>query len=446
LTNLFLLYNMENRLPRHLQPRDPQFRPAQTPSMASSSLTAQDRAYDKVIEDLVKQKQLQEEKELRYAHELKNGLESDMKKVKEKKLKLREFSDDLKVQIEEINRRKAREVEYKRSPGISDKMHGYPSLPETPDAERRRRKKAVQEMLKADLEAQMKIQNEETQAKKRNNLILENEILERSKQEFELDKQLRLTKKQQEKEMLSNCWERSYHVKSINKTIENMRRYGIGGTSIEGRILETEEEYQAEHNHHQELNNTVTLASQVQSSVEKDQHKIAPLSETLAIPAAATLGNSAVVTSPYLQKLEKIMNSVGSTSNKNLHKLTGRQKLAAELKLKIEEDEKLKLQEQIKKMIEQETKAITLNAKSVSPNKSALRERIQKEGTVDKAMYKELESLRYNNISVSPTRQDKLNGRISPFANPHPNRISIKRNLSMYGAQNVKGPNGFKKN
>lgn len=214
---------------------------------------------------------------------------------------------------------------------------------------------------------------------------------------------------------------------------------------MDGRILETEEEYLAEHNHHQELNNTAVVASHLQSSVEADQHKLAPLSDTLAIPAAATVGNSAVVTSPYLQKLENMLNSVGSTSNKNLHRLTGRQKLAAELKQKIEEDEKLKLQEQIKKMIEQETKAISINTKSPSPNKSALRERIQKEGTLDKGMYKELESLRYNNISVSPTRQDKLSGRVSPFANHQTNRISIKRNLSMYGAQNVKGPNGFKK-
>lgn len=436
---------METRLSRPLQPRDSQFRSAQTPSMASSSLTAQDRAYDKVIEDLVKQKQQQEEKELRYAQELKNGLESDMKKVKDKKLKLREFSDDLKVQIEELNRRKAREVEYKRSPGISEQMHGYPSLPETPDAERRRRKKIVQDMLKADLEAQMKIQNEETQAKKRNDLMMEKEILERNKQQHELDKQIRLSKKQQEKEMLSNCWERSHQVKSINKTIENLRRYGIGGATMDERILETEEEYQLEHNHPQELNHTAVLASHLHSSVDADQHKIAPFSETLAVPGASTIGNSAVVTSPYLQKLEKMLNSVGSTSNKNLHKLTGRQKLAAELKHKIEEDEKLKLQEQIKKMIEQETKAISINTKSLSPNKSALRERVQKEGTLDKGMYKDLESLRYNNISVSPTRHDKLNGRISPFASPHLNRISIKRNLSMYGAQNVKGPNGYKK-
>lgn len=420
--------------------RDVQYKPSQTPSVASSSLAAQDRAYDKVLEELAKQKQQQQEKELKYAQEWKSGVEKDVRKLQDKKLKLREFSDDLKVQIEELNLRKAKEVEYKRMPGISEQMHGYPSLPETPGAERRRRKKAVQEILKADLEAQIKVQNEENRLKRRNELMKDKDILDRTKQDIELDKQLRYSKRQQEREMLSNCWERSHQVKNINKTIEDLRRYGIAGQTIDGRIHEIEEEYLTEENNHIELNNSAAVASYLPISLDA-QLKNLNATESLVIP------NASVVTSPYLQKLETMMKSVGSPSIKNLNTLKGRQKLAAELKQKIEEEEKARLQEKIQKMMEVEAKS--LQNKSLSPYKSAVRERSKKEGQPDKAMYNELESLRYNlsNLkSISPTHIDKANGRLSPFASPHPVGISIKRNLSMYGAQNIKGPNGYKKN
>lgn len=419
---------------------------AQTPSVVSSSLAAQDRTYDKVIEELAQQKLQQQEKELKYAQEWKTEVENDVRRVQVKKLKLREFSDDLKGQIEELNRRKAKEVEYKRLPGISEQMHGYPSLPETPDAERRRRKKAVQDILKADLESQIKVHSENNRLKKRNELMKDQEILEKTKQEIELDKQMKFSKRQQEKDMLSNCWEKSHQVKNIHQTIENLRRYGIANQTIDGRINETEEEYHKEDNNHTELNNYTIVGSYQPISLKAEQIKNSYAAESAVISGPTHLGNAPLVSSPYLQKLEKMMNSVPNTSNQNLNQLTGRQKLAAELKLKMEEEERVRLQGQIQQMIESEAKV--LKNKSVSPHKSALRERPKKEGQVDKSMCKDLESLRYNgpNLkSMSPTHIEKANGRVSPIT-PNPMRISIKRNLSMYGAQNINGPNRFKKN
>lgn len=138
-----------------------------------------------------------------------------------------EYLEELKKQIE----LKAQQQEYekvnKRKPGISENFHGYPNLPQTPREVRRRRELEQMKHFRQDLSEQLSIKQQSLNALRFKELQIAKNHNVLDYQMYLDDRNNRIVKKENEKDVLVNAWNQAKKAKELQQLLETADRKGI---------------------------------------------------------------------------------------------------------------------------------------------------------------------------------------------------------------------------
>ena len=186
------------------------------------------KAYEKAFK---KEQQRQEQHELELAQ----------KKLSTKKT----YQKELLKQINEQAEQKAKENQKRKEPAISYSMHGYPSIPMTPEEVKNQRKLNQIKKNKEDLDKQL----QERQLRLDHEKRLEKEKDQKNNQDalkaLNEENEFKRNKKSEQREMLLHFWDQACEAKKLQKSIEEVKIKGIlEEPSYEKTIHETTHETQ----------------------------------------------------------------------------------------------------------------------------------------------------------------------------------------------------------
>lgn len=141
-----------------------------------------------------------------------------------------EYLEELKKQIEFKAQQQEFEKVSKRKPGISEDFHGYPNLPQTPREVRRRRELEQMGRFRKDLGEQMSLKQQSLNALRFRELEIDKMCNVKDYQMFLDERNNRVVKKENEKEVLVNAWNQAKKAKELQQLLETAERKGINPT------------------------------------------------------------------------------------------------------------------------------------------------------------------------------------------------------------------------
>lgn len=160
------------------------------------------QTYNKLITDLNRSIKNQEVIELKFKTKINQEHQKERQKQTERLKRRKVNAEFLEKQIEEKNEKiKTGRIEAKR-PGIPDDFNGYPNIFVTPLKEKRKQDRLRQAEFKKDLDKQLAYQNMLVLKKEREELDLENKIIENANSEYRLQKLIYDEKKRKHRELL----------------------------------------------------------------------------------------------------------------------------------------------------------------------------------------------------------------------------------------------------
>ncbi|OMJ76187.1 hypothetical protein SteCoe_24482 [Stentor coeruleus] len=192
------------------------FAPYHTEEQKYNMKTIENLRHTEYLEKLERRLENRKTKEQIFNH--KNSLEFPLPVIHDKK----SYAQELVKQIAEKEIRKKQEEIDKQKPAISENFSGYPNLPQTPPQIRRERELARKKKVKDELEQQIYDKNNRAQSNKSHEIEHEKEQNHKVLRKIEEDQQAKILKKNHEREVLLDSWQKSSKSKEIKNLIKNL--------------------------------------------------------------------------------------------------------------------------------------------------------------------------------------------------------------------------------